>query len=133
MQSNEKELVVTFRQQFEAVSQLETSLDKAKSELEETKQTILEMFEQTEKERTATYEGVGFISRTKPRLYANCPEERRPELFELVRSFDRADLIKENIAPQTLSAFVTEFIENGKPVPECISYILKPGVRLYTK
>ena len=130
---DEKSLVITFRQQFENVDVLEQQLEVAKAQLETTKQAILEMFETQDKERTATYDGVGFISRTKPRLYASCREENKPALFDYIREEGREDLIKENVNPQTLSSFVTELIENGKAVPECISYILKPGVRLYSK
>lgn len=130
---DEKQLVTDFRNHFEKVEQLEKELEKAKADLEKTKLTILDMFEANEKERTATYEGVGFISRTKPRLYASCREENKPTLFDFIRAVGREDLIKENVNPQSLSSWVTELIENGKQVPECVSYILKPGVRLYTK
>lgn len=129
----EKELVVKFRAEFEAVNKIEEDLERAKSALEATKQQILDMFEREEKERTGTFEGVGFITRTKPRLYASCNEENKPKLLEHLESEGRTDLIKPTVAPATLSSYVSELLENGKPVPECIGYILKPGVRLFVK
>ena len=128
---NEAELVKTFREQFKDVDVLENQLEKAKQALEQTKQRLLEMFEMEGKERTASYSGVGFISRVKPRLYANCNEEYRPVLLEHLRKEGYEGIIKEQVNPQTLSAWVSEQISNGKQVPEFISYVLKPNIRLY--
>lgn len=130
---NEGELVAQFRQQFESVEALEQSLEKAKAALEATKQSLLDLFEENGTERTATYEGVGWITRCKPRLYANCTEEKKPELFDILRKEGREDMIKEVVNPSTLSSYVSGLVEEGKPVPGCIGYVFKPAVRLYTK
>lgn len=130
---SEKELVQAFREQFERVERTEKELDEAKQEMEKTKQALLDLFEAEGKERTATYAGIGFITRTKPRLYANCNEENKPELFAILRQEGRADLIKEIVHPSSLSSYVGELLDSGKPIPGCIGYILKPAVRLYTK
>lgn len=42
------------------------------------------------------------------------------------------DLIKTTVLPQSLSSFTSECIENGDEIPECISYYLKPSLRLYS-
>ena len=130
---SEKELVTSFRVQYELVDTIEKELESSKQALEKTKQALLDLFEAEGKERTATYEGVGFITRSKPRLYANCNEENKPQLFDILRQDGRQDLIKEVVNPSSLSSYVAELIDKGKPVPGCIGYVLKPAVRLYTK
>jgi hypothetical protein len=130
---NEKELVKKFKELFVEVNELKMAIENKKAVLEKTKHELLELMEADGKDRTATYEGIGFISRLKPRLYANITEERKPELFNFIREDGRQDLIKETVDPSSLSSYVSELLEQGKPVPECISYILKPSLRLYQK
>lgn len=130
---SEAELVSAFKTAFERVEEYEKALELAKANMEQIKQALLDMFEANGTERTATYEGVGFITRSKPRLYASCNEENKQALFEELRATGRGDAIKEVVAPSTLSSWVSERIDAGQPVPEFISYVLKPGVRLYAK
>lgn len=126
-------LVGKFRIEFDNVKALEDQLEVAKSRLEETKQKLLDMMESDGKDRTATYEGIGFVTRMKPRLFASCSEENKPVLFDWIRKTGNEGLIKETVSPQTLSAFVAEKIEEGQEVPECISYTIKSQLRLYSK
>lgn len=128
-----KELVACYKAQFELVQELELQVEQSKAQLEKLKQEILERMEAEGIDRTATFEGIGFVTRMKPRLYASISEENKPFVFEAVRSMGREDLIKEVINPQTLSAFVSECLENGQAIPEGVSYILKPNIRLYSK
>lgn len=130
---SEAELVSAFRTAFERVEEYEKALELAKANMEQIKQSLLDLFESNGTERTATYEGVGFITRSKPRLYASCNEENKPMLFEELRATGREDMIKETVNPSTLSSWVSERLENGQPVPEFVSFVLKPGVRLYAK
>lgn len=81
-------------------------------------------------DRTASYEGLGYISAVKPRVYANFEEEQRDHLFDFLKIMGRADLIKETVNTQSLSSLVKEYLEDGTEVPKCIHYILKPQIRL---
>ena len=130
---SEHDLVIQFRNNFEAVEAMDARLEDAKKALEATKQALLDMFEQNGTERTASYEGVGFITRTKPRLYASCNEENKPALFDILRQAGREDMIKSVVNPSSLSSYVGELVDAGRPVPPVISYVLKQSVRLYSK
>ncbi len=128
-----KELVACYRAQYELVQTTEAQLEAQKAQLESLKQEIIDRMEADGIDRTATFDGIGFISRQKPRLYASIKEENKDSVFSAVRELGRDDLIKNVINPQSLSAFVSELLENGQPIPEGISYILKPAIRLYSK
>lgn len=128
----ERKLVEDYSISYKEVEKLESMLKEASNRLEKAKEKLIEHFEASGIERTATYEGIGFISRMKPRLYASCIEENKPILFQHLRDEGRDDLIKEVVNPQSLSTYISELLENGKPTPECVSFVLKTGVRLYS-
>lgn len=130
---NEQELVSQYKAQNEAVKELEAKLKEADKALEETKAKLTELMQAQGKERTATYEGVGYVSLIKPKVRANCLEEFKPNLFEYLRYIGREDLVKETVNPQSLSSFVKEKLENGDSLPEFINYYLEPQIRFYSK
>lgn len=55
------------------------------------------------------------------KLYAACTEENRPKLFEFLRKNNAADLIKETVNPQTLSAYIRERRGDGLKDPPGVS------------
>lgn len=130
---DEKKLVEEYKRSSERVDALDSQLKEAKKELDKTEHELLELMENSEKERTATYEGVGFVTRMKPKLYASYTKEHEEELFAYLTSMGREDLIKPKVHASSLSSFVAEKIEEGDKLPEFISYYLKPGLNLYKK
>lgn len=129
----EKNLVEEFRERFERTRKIEQQLEEEKAALERVKQSLLDLMEAAGTERTATYEGVGFITRLKPRIYASYNRENEDALFNELERISRTDIIRRTIHPQTLAAFVSERIEAGDQIPQQISYALKHNIRLYTK
>ena len=130
--SAERDLVLRFKNAKEKRDALKEELKQAQEEYEKTEFALIEFLESISAISTAKYEGIGYVQIQKPRLYANCKEENMQTLFVFLKELGREDLIKTTVLPQSLSSFISECIENGLDVPECINYYLKPSVRLYS-
>lgn len=129
----EYDLIVMFKEAKDKVDKLDEQLSLAKKERDEAEQKLLELMQAEGKESSAKYEGLGFITVTKPVVYASFIKENEPVVFDFLKSVDRADLIKETVNTRSLSSFVKEILEEGKPIPEFINYYLKSGIRFYAK
>lgn len=130
--TTEKDLVLGFKSAKEKRDALKEELKLAQEEYEKTEFVLIEFLESISATSTAKYEGIGYVQIQKPRLYASCREENIKALFDFLKEQGREDLIKTTVLPQSLSSFTSECIENGQEIPECISYYLKPSVRLYS-
>lgn len=130
--TTEKDLVLQFKSAKEKRDALKEELKQAQEEYEKTEFVLIEFLESISATSTAKYEGIGYVQIQKPRLYASCREENIKALFDFLKEQGREDLIKTTVLPQSLSSFTSECIENGQEIPECISYYLKPSVRLYS-
>lgn len=129
----EKTLVMKFKEFKEKVSFHDNEKKEAQKELDNIERELLELLQVEEKESTARYEGLGFVSQNSPVVRANCRKENISQLFEFLRSEGRQDLIKENVHPQALSSYVTEMLAAGKEPPEFISYFLQTKLRFYAR
>lgn len=127
----EQDLIVKFRDAKEKVDALKLQLSEAQRECDEAENKLLELMQVEGKESSARYEGLGFVTMMKPALYANYLKENEDQVFEYLRTIDRADLIKETVNTRSLSSFVKESLEKGVPLPEIITYYLKPSLRFY--
>jgi hypothetical protein len=130
--ATERDLVLQFKCAKEKREALKEELKQAQEEYEKTEFAVIEYLESNSAISTAKYEGLGYAQIQKPRLYASCKEENIQELFDFLKDHGREDLIKTTVLPQSLSSFTSECIENGSEIPECISYYLKPSLRLYS-
>jgi len=130
--ATERDLVLQFKCAKEKREALKDELKQAQEEYEKTEFAVIEYLESNSAISTAKYEGLGYAQIQKPRLYASCKEENIQELFDFLKDHGREDLIKTTVLPQSLSSFTSECIENGSEIPECISYYLKPSLRLYS-
>ena len=128
----EKDLVIQFKNAKEKRDALKDELKQAQEEYEKTEFVLIEFLESISAISTAKYEGIGYVQIQKPRLYASCREENIKALFDFLKEQGREDLIKTTVLPQSLSSFTSECIESGLEIPECITYYLKPSVRLYS-
>ena len=124
--SNERDLVLQFKCAKEKRDALKEGLKQAQEEYEKIEFGLIEFLESNSAISTAKYEGIGYVQIQKPRLYASCKEENLQDLFVFLKDQGREDLIKTTVAPQSLSTFMSERIENGAEIPECVSYYLKP-------
>ncbi len=130
--ATERDLVLQFKCAKEKRDALKESLKEVQEEFEKAEFAVIEFLESNSAVSTAKYEGIGYVQIQKPRLYASCKEENLDHLFEFLKEQGREDLIKTTVLPQSLSSFTSECIENGTEIPECVSYYLKPSVRLYS-
>ena len=128
----ERDLVLKFKHSKEKRDAFKEELKQAQEEYEKTEFALIEFLESNSAISTAKYEGIGYEQIQKPRLYASCKEENMTNLFAFLKEQGREDLIKTTVLPQSLSSFTSECIENSIEVPECVSYYLKPSVRLYS-
>lgn len=130
--ATERNLVLQFKCAKEKRDALKDELKQAQEEYEKTEFAVIEFLEANSAVSTAKYEGLGYAQIQKPRLYASCKEENLEVLFGFLKDQGREDLIKTTVLSQSLSSFTSECIENGTEIPECISYYLKPSLRLYS-
>jgi len=130
--ATERDLVLQFKCAKEKRDALKEGLKQAQEEYEKIEFGLIEFLESNSAISTAKYEGIGYVQIQKPRLYASCKEENLQDLFDFLKDQCREDLIKTTVAPQSLSTFMSERIESGEEIPECVSYYLKPSVRLYS-
>lgn len=129
---SEKELIEQFKEAKDQYESLDSQAKEAKQKLETIEARLVETLEAEGKERSATYEGIGFVSLMKPRVYANYLKENEADLFRFLRC-DRPDLVKETVNPVSLSTYVKELFEQGKEIPKYVNYYFKKSVRLYQK
>ncbi len=128
---NERDLLVelkTAKQRLddvkEAQKDLQAAYDKAETEM-------VEHLTANQAEATGKYDGIGYAKMSKPRIFASCLKENEDKLKTYLTEKGREDLIVERVSAPSLSAYVGELVETGKPIPEIITYYLKTSVRIY--
>jgi hypothetical protein len=129
-ESNERDLtekVFNLREQKRILSDQVKETNEA---LERAEYELMELLRDQSKEATATYQGLGYITICKPRLWASITEENKPSAFRWLESQGLSDVIKQTVNQMTLSSLVRERIEGGLEVPECVTYYLQPQLRL---
>ena len=127
----EKGLVEKLKSQRTLKASLEGQLKEVKEAEANTKASLIESLEARDAQATAKYEGIGYVSLAKPKLYASYKKENEDSVFKYLRDSKRGDLIKETVHHKSLGTFVKEAIESGKTLPEIISFYLQPDVRFY--
>lgn len=130
--ATERNLVLRFKRAKERRDDLKDCLQNAQEEYEQSESRLIEFLEAHSAVSTAKYEGLGYAQMQKPRLYASCRQENMERLLAFLNEQKREDLIKTTVMPQSLSSFASECIEHGIELPDCITYYLKPSLRLYT-
>lgn len=128
---DEKTLLVVLKSARQELDAVKEHLKEAQKRYDDAETAVINHLVEINADATAKYEGVGYAKRMKPRVYASCTKENEPELKAYLKRQGREDLIRETVAAQSLSGFVGELIDAGKPPPECISYYLKTSVRIY--
>lgn len=126
----ERELLEKFKRAKEQKDIAEENYEAAKDDYNKAEWALMQHMEDYEKTKTATYDGLGYAIIPKPRLYANCSEENKEELFDYLEKIKRTDLIKTDVNAQTLSAFVREQLELGTEIPKFINCYFKKSVQL---
>jgi hypothetical protein len=130
---SERDLVLSLKNRRVERKEIEAKLDEIKYAEAEAETALIEYLESIGASQSAKYDGIGSATMVKPRLFASCSEENFDKLRDYLIKNERADLIKEKVMPQTLSVYVAELVEQGREIPEFISYYLKQSVRIYNK
>lgn len=130
----ERELVFKLKELRAKADALEAELSEVTKEEMATEARLIELLQLNGATTTAKYDGVGSFSVLKPRVYASFKKDNEKAVFDYLTKEGRADMIKPTIHPQSLSAFVTECLENGKQLPklggeELITYYSKTGLK----
>jgi len=128
---SEKDLVSRLKSFRNERKELEIKLDEIKRAEAEAESNLLEHLEAINATATAKYDNVGYAVAMKPRCFATCVESEFDNLKNYLANEGRLDLVKEKVMPSTLSAYVSELIAAGKPIPACISYYLKTSIKVY--
>lgn len=128
--ASERDLVVAYKLAKEEAKRLDDELKEAKKVRDKTESALIELLVANNAEATAKYDGLGYVRLNKPKLYASCNKDNQDKLFLYLHEVSREDLIKEAVPPQTLSVYVSELVEEGKPIPEFISHYFKQTVHL---
>lgn len=131
MKMSEAELVRALQTKRQERDSMEESLKVLKEEVIELETQLIEALNAEGKDATARYEGIGYFSLSKPQLFASYKKENEEEVFQFVRDAGREDLIKPTIHSRSLSSYVSELVETGKKIPDCLTYYLKPMIKFY--
>lgn len=130
----ERSLVEKFFKLSKERKQLEFQFKAVGKEFRATAIELSEFLNAQEKTATATYEEMGYVSLSKPRVSASCAAEDKERLFEFLRSVDRSDIIKTDVNARSLTTFVKEVLENsemGIEIPDFINMNFFPDVNMY--
>lgn len=129
--ANERELMIKFSDAKKRKDEAKLELENANAEYEQIEAALIEALQARNAESTAKYEGIGFVSLVKPRLYARFDKENEERVFEFLKQEGREDLVKNTVNTQSLSGYIGERLEAGLSFPDFIKYYLKPSVRFY--
>jgi len=129
-QQEERDLIVSLKNLRAKKKELLQLLEEVKFDEAKVESALIEELENKSATATARYDNVGVASISKPRLFASCNIDNFPKLEKYLAEIGRTDLIKTTVMPSTLSAFVSELISEGKPIPDYVNYYLKATVRI---
>lgn len=130
---DERELLVEYIAARDKLDKLKEELTETQKNFDEKENRLVTMLVDKEATSTARYEGVGFATLTKPRLFASYSKEYEQDVFRLIEEEGEKELVKLTVHASSLSGFIGRLIENGKGVPDFIQYYMKQGVRFYDR
>lgn len=128
---NERDSLLRLKELRARRSELEDELKQVKNEYVTIESELIETLMSEGKEATARYEDAGYCVLMQPKVRASVNKEFEDEFKKYLESIGRADIIKETIHPQTLSAFVKGALEENDTLPEYVNYFLQPQIRMY--
>jgi len=129
----EKELVCKYREAKELYVEAKEIEKESKSRVLKLEEELINLMIDKGIERTAKYEGLGFVTLNKPKVRASYSEDNKYELFDFLRGIEREDMIKTSVHPGTLSTFIKDILAEGKEPPKFVSYYLQNSLTLTKK
>lgn len=127
----ERELLIALKTARQQLTDVKLALKDCQAVYDKAEMELIDHLTSQQSEGTARYDGIGYALMAKPRIFASCLVENKDKLKEYLRDKGREDLLREDVPAATLSAYVGELVENGKPIPEIISYYLKTSLKIY--
>jgi hypothetical protein len=127
----ERDLLVVYKAARQELDATKEQLKEVQARYDEAETKMVEHLTAIGADATAKYDGIGYAKLQKPRVYASCLKENEDRLKAYLREKGREDLVREVVNAQSLSGYVGELIEAGKPLPDMVTYFLKQAVRLY--
>ena len=114
-----KKLIQELSDMRKAYKHASDTLDHVKNEKTRLEEALFIALENAGLQNVKGEDGTTFYR--KEQLFANVKVEDKPEFFQWLRDHQMGDIIKEDIHPKTLTAFVKEQMEHENELPECVS------------
>lgn len=125
----EKEILTRMRDLKFELAETEARQKQLKAEFDYYKFLVARMLVDQEAKTTTKFDDIGSVSLLAPLVRADIDKVQQEEAFDFVRKCGEPEIIKLSIHPQSLYGFVGRIIEQGIPIPKCISYWFEPSVR----
>lgn len=116
-QDREKQLVESFKVLSEDKVIKKKNLALTQERLDKTEKELIELLDAQGKKRSASYEGIGSVTRVEPQLRVSIRKGGERSLFDYLKSDNREDLIKTTVHASSLSTYCKELIKKGKELP----------------
>ena len=104
------------RKMYKDTSELLDTIKEKKSQLEN---SLFIALENAGLQNIKSEDGTTFYR--KEQFFANVKIQDKPVFFKWLRDHQMGDIIKEDIHPKTLTAFVKEQMEHENELPECVN------------
>lgn len=127
----EKGLVEDFGRAKERLDEAKADKDAAQANYNELEEKLLKLMQDEGKEKTASYEGVGYASCLKPKIRVSVSKEDEYLLLCWLRDINRNDLVKKTVNNKSLASLATELLGKAQPLPKFISTFYQVSVRFY--
>lgn len=128
---DERALICAFCDARAQRDRLKADLTDAQARMDAAEHALIEALQAQDKTATASYDGLGWVSLTKPRLFARYDKEDEDQVIAFVTQDGRPDLVRTIVQPGALSAYVAEQVEAGRALPPIIKFYLRHTVRFY--
>lgn len=130
--ASERDLVVAYKLAKTEVKGIDKELKEAEKIRDKAEFALIELLVANNADATAKYEGLGY-GRLNTTLFASCKKDNQEKFMEDLKKEDREDVI-ETVTPKgKVTTYVKELIENGKPVPEYLTYYFKQTICMETR
>ena len=113
-----KELIQELSQIRKLYKDTSDTLDNLKEKKTQLEQALFLALENAGLQNVKGEDGTTFYR--KEQLFANVKIEDKPKFFDWLRKHQMGDIIKEDVHPKTLTAFVKEQIEHGNELPDYV-------------
>lgn len=127
----ERQLIEQFLNSKRNVENLTDTLKEATRERDDIEAKLIKILQDEGKQATARYEGLGHIIVCTGAAHASIQKGMSDEVKSHLRNIGRDDLIKETIAPASLSSYVRECLSQNIEIPNGVSFYVPQFLKFY--